>query len=369
MKIKTYLKNLPGWRTNKKFVCFSVDDFGNIFLHSKSARENLEKAGLDTYQSRFSRLDILENTNDLTALYEVLTSVRDSSGNNPVFTAFTTCVNIDFDAVERNQYTKYAYKNLADTYSSLPGYESAWKTWTEGVEKGLLVPEFHGREHLNVAFLETLMAEKDPRVVANLENRSWAALGYLGRVGFTEAFAFNNIEEVNKHHDIIRDGLHIFENLFGRKARHFNAPGAREHHSVHETLKKGGIKLIDADLIQKEHQGQGTFKRMYNPFGRKNEAGLTTVFRNCVFEPNLPEKADWVDHCLTEINIAFSCGKPANISSHRVNFVGGIEPSNRDLGLTQLKKLLDAIVRKWPEVEFVSSFEIGKNINNSPEIF
>lgn len=352
MSIKSYIKNIPGWRTKQKLVCISVDDFGNVLLHSKSARESLRKAGLDVDQSRFSRLDILENHDDLTALYQVLSSVKDKDGNHAFLNAFTVVANIDFDALEKNQYTKYEYKSLPDTFNTLPGYENVWSVWKEGVDKKLLVPEFHGREHLNIGFLEEGMQRKDSKVMANLFHRSWAAMGYSGRVGFTEAFSFNHKDELKFHHEIIRSGLSLFEQVFGKKSRHFNAPGAREHHSLHQTMLNAGIYMIDADLIQNEHQGDGAYKKLYHPFGNKNKSGLTTVFRNCIFEPNLSEKTDWVDSCMKEIDIAFRCGKPAHISSHRVNFVGGIEASNRDFGLKELKRLLDSILKKWPDVVF-----------------
>ena len=354
MSFKTYLKNIPGIRTKRKIVCFSVDDFGNVLLHSKSARESLRKSGLPVDQSRFSRFDILENHDDLTGLFEVLTSVKDKNGQPACFTAFAMSANIDFDALEKNSWSKYEYQSLPETFSTLSGYEKAWETWKEGMEKKLLIPEFHGREHLNISFLENGMKKKDPDIMVNLQNRSWAALGYQGRVGFTEAFSFNHFSEVSEHHKIIESGLILFENIFGKKATHFNAPGAREHNSLHKTIKNAGVKIIDADFIQNEHQGEGKYKKLFNPFGNKNKAGLSTVFRNCVFEPNLPEKTDWVNSCLKEIDIAFKCGKPANISSHRVNFVGGIESSNRDFGLRELKRMLQAIVKKWPEVEFLS---------------
>jgi hypothetical protein len=362
MSLKTYIKNIPGWRTTKKIVCFSVDDFGNVFLHSRQAREALRRQGIPIDQSRFSRLDILENEDDLNGLFEVLASVKDSKGKHACFTAFTMSANIDFDAIEKNNYSKYEYKSLSETFDSLPGYEKVWSLWKEGIRQGLLIPEFHGREHLNIHFLEEGMAKRDPIIMANLRNRSWAGLGYMGNIGFTEAFSFNHFEEVEKQHDIIRDGLSLFEKLFDRKARHFNAPGAREHHSLHQTIKEGGLTMIDADILKAEHQGERRYKNIYNPFGRKNEAGLITIFRNCIFEPSLPEKSDWVDSCLKEIEIAFRVGKPANITSHRVNFVGGIEPANRDFGLNELKRLLKTIIKKWPDVAFMSTPHLGKLI-------
>ncbi|MBK8683467.1 MAG: hypothetical protein IPN31_16465 [Bacteroidetes bacterium] len=38
--LQNNLKNLLGWKTNKKLILFSVDDYGNVRLDSKEAREN-----------------------------------------------------------------------------------------------------------------------------------------------------------------------------------------------------------------------------------------------------------------------------------------------------------------------------------------
>lgn len=178
--LSLYVKNFFGWKTNRKIVTFSIDDFGNIVLNSKQARNALEKAGLPVNQTRFSRLDVLENSDDLLGLYEVLSSVRDPDGRNPCFTAFTMSANINFEAIEKNNFTKYEYETLPETFAKLPGYEAAWKHWQEGIDKNLIVPEFHGREHLNVNFLENGLKEKNAFVMTNLKNKSWAALGYDG---------------------------------------------------------------------------------------------------------------------------------------------------------------------------------------------
>jgi len=69
---------------------------------------------------------------------------------------------------------------------------------------------------------------------------------------------------------------------------------------------------------------------------------------------------DWVSFTMKQVEAAFRWGKPANISSHRVNFAGHINPENRKEGLAQLKNLLDKIVKKWPDVEFMSSENLAK---------
>ena len=67
---------------------------------------------------------------------------------------------------------------------------------------------------------------------------------------------------------------------------------------------------------------------------------------------------------MEEIRVAFKWGKPAVISSHRVNYVGSIDPSNRDNGLDKLKKLLNKVLKKWPDVEFMTSAELGDLIRS-----
>ena len=58
---------------------------------------------------------------------------------------------------------------------------------------------------------------------------------------------------------------------------------------------------------------------------------------------------------MKQISAAFRWGKPAIISTHRVNFVGSISPYNREKGLRELKKLINAILKKWSDVEFMGS--------------
>jgi hypothetical protein len=78
--IKQDIKNIIGWRTKRKLVVFSVDDYGNIRIDSKLARQNLDAAGIKCH-NRFDKYDTLENTADLDALFQVLDSVKDAKGN------------------------------------------------------------------------------------------------------------------------------------------------------------------------------------------------------------------------------------------------------------------------------------------------
>jgi hypothetical protein len=99
--------------------------------------------------------------------------------------------------------------------------------------------------------------------------------------------------------------------------------------------------------------------------GQKGPGGLIYYTRNCSFEPN-GEDYKGVDFTLKQIEAAFRWGKPAIISSHRASYAGGLDPANRSRGLNELKRLLNRIIEKWPEIEFMSSgdaLDLMKNSN------
>jgi len=367
-KLFNNLKNIYGWKTTRKIIVISVDDYGNVRLDSKKAREQMDKKGLKVL-SRFDAFDSLENREDLEALYEVLTSVKDKNNNNAVFTPFALPCNINFEAMAEENYMNYKYENLPDTYEKLSdqnpsAYSGTWELWKEGIEKGLMRPQFHGREHFNLKVFKEKLQQKDHEVLTALKNRSYTSISNTGypTISYTAAFEFDKFEENLVFKDIIADGLKRFEEVYGYKSIHFNPPGGREHPIIHQYLKENGVKFLDTPLLKEEHQGNGKIKKILNYTGKKNKDGMTYQVRNIVFEPTTLDR-DWVSYSLKQIETAFFWNRPAIISSHRVNFCGHIDPKNREIGLKQLKELLKKIVTKWPDVEFMSSVKLGELIN------
>ena len=47
--------------------------------------------------------------------------------------------------------------------------------------------------------------------------------------------------------------------------------------------------------------------------------------------------------------------------------MGTINPENRAEGLKKLDQLLGAIIKKWPEVEFITSMELGDIITGKTQ--
>ena len=362
--LKQHLKNIVGWKTKRKIVVITVDDYGAIRTASKKARDNMTKSGLKMI-SHHDQYDALENEEDLLALFDVLSSVKDKHGNHAVITAFALSANIDFEKVIKSNYTKFYYELLPQTFSKLSGYDNVYKLWKEGIDKKLMIPQFHGREHLNLYIFKKLLLEKDKQLMININNRSYSSIddSRFPTISFTAAFDFYEMQENDEFKEIIIDGLKAFEKVYGFRASHFNAPGASEHHILHQTLAENGIKYMNQLLIKPEHQGKGKYKRIVNYTGKKTKANQTILVRNVVFEPVMRKDIDWVAYTLKLIDIAFKWHKPAIIVSHRVNFSGHIDPNNRKYGLDLLKKLLKEIVQRWPEVEFMTADELAREID------
>jgi len=359
-------KNTLGWKTKRKIVVFAVDDYGNVRLASKQAREALDKAGLKVL-SRFDAFDTLEDADDLSALFEVLTSVKDKNGRPAVFTPLALPMNIDFEQVIENRYSGFYNELLPVTFQKLPGYQGVFDLWREGMDKGIFVPEFHGREHLNLNVFRHLLQKRDPEIMANLSESSYTSISSVPfpNIGFTAAFQFEDFAENEHLKTVIREGVQAFEQVFGRRAVLFNAPCGQEHRILHGVLAEEGVRYIEKTIFYKEHQGGGRYKTIINHTGKKTQSDQTILVRNCVFEPTDDRGIDWVAFAMKQIEAAFRWNQPANISTHRVNFCGRIDQNNRRKGLTTLGALLKKITQKWPDVEFMTSAELGNLVSNN----
>lgn len=354
------LKNLRGWRCQRRLVSFAVDDYCNVRLSSRTARDRLAAAGLDM-SSHFDQFDAVETRQDLEALFNVLNGVRDAKGRPAVFTAYAVSANPDFSRI-RSEGQRYEYERAPDTFARLASeqpaaYEGAWALWQEGISKGLIQPQFHGREHLNVDLFEHKLKSGSADLKVNLENRSLAALSGeqdMPGVGFTHAFGLHSRSQLALHEEILKDGLNLFERIWGFRSDTFTPPAQKLHPSLYQVAEAGAVRSIDKPLRCVRAMGDGVERREVNHSGRQRGQDHVTVVRNVVFEPGKDMGFEPVERAVAQVAAAFRWGKPAVISSHRVNYCGHLDEANRARGLAALRQLLERITTRWPEVEFVS---------------
>jgi hypothetical protein len=362
--IKRNIASVPGWKTTRKLVVIESDDWGSIRMPGPDTFKALQQSGIDLLSDDgaiYNTYDTLADSNDLSRLFEVLSSVRDRHGHSTVMTPVSVVANPDFERIQGNGFKSYFYEPFTDTLKKVKGCEDSFQLWKEGIRRRIFVPQFHGREHLNVkAWMRALNnGNKSTRIA--FSHGFWAmstqADPDIG-LEFQAAFDYINPADVDYHKDVISTGLSLFNELFGYRASYFVPPNGPVSSNLENTLSRDGIKYISMPKIHNEPVGFGRNKKRFNWMGKTTRNGLKVITRNCFFEPAVPGR-DWVDSCLSEISTSFRWHNPAVLSTHRVNYVGGMSEMNRDRGLSQLKILLRRIIQEWPEIEFITSDELG----------
>lgn len=365
------LSNIPGWRTNRNIVIFESDDWGSIRTSSIEAVNRLSAKGID-FKSldalRYSFNDSLASSEDLSALFDVLSSVKDCNNNPAVFTAVSLVANPDFDRIRKNGFRQYYYEPFTETLKRYPGCEGSFELWKQGISTGIFIPQFHGREHLNITAWMNALSTGHTETLEVFNEGMW---GYVNsfydqrKINYQEAFNIHDPLEIPFLEDVLTDGLNLFEKLFGFRAKLFVAPNGPFPNKLENSLALNGISFITQSKIQNEVLGHGKTRKVFRYLGMKNKWGQIYLTRNCFFEPGSPARTDWVGSCINEIESAFRWHKPAIISSHRVNYIGTLNINNRQKSLMQLDELLIRIKNRWPDVEFMSSDQLGSLILDS----
>lgn len=364
-----YLIQLLGWRTRRKIVIIESDDWGSIRMPSKEIYKKLLDVGFHVDRCPFSMYDSLERGEDLSALFDVLLSVRDKNGNPAVITANSVVANPAFECIENSDFREYYYEEVTDTFDKYRGCENSFELIKQGMDAKVWHPQFHGREHLNIIrWMKALQREDEvtmlsfkqehfglsDKVTSKLKVRYMDALGNVGK---------ETLEEESK---IIEEGTRLFEKLYGYRSKSFIAPCYTWRKEIEPVLANNDLKYLQGLSFQQipVQEDPLRFQSCYHYMGEKNRFGQYYIVRNAFFEPYKGGTVDYVGECLSRINIAFRCYKPAIISSHRVNFIGTLDEEYRNKNLELLRELLKRIVQKWPDVEFLTSDQLGDLITS-----
>jgi hypothetical protein len=365
-KVIKNISSIAGWRTKRKLVVIESDDWGSIRMPSNDTRAKLVSQGIpmgNIRRQRYTNYDSLASKEDFELLFHTLKQFKDTNGNHPLITAVSVVANPDFEKIRACNFKEFFYEPFTKTLERY-GLDDAFKMWQLGVKENLFVPQFHGREHLNVqVWLRDLIKGNADSMKAFNENCwGFSNTNTLG-IDYQAAFDVEFKEDIQYQKLVIKEGLALFEKIHGYRADFFVPPNGPFNNQLEETAANSGIEYMSASKIQKEPQGQGKLKTKFHWLGQSNRHGQKYITRNCFFEPSDRSK-DWVESCISEIELAFKYKKPAVISSHRVNYIGSLVQENREHSNKKLKSLLDKIINTWPDVEFISSSNLGQIIKN-----
>lgn len=353
---KNYI-NAMGWRTNRKLVLIESDDWGAIRMPSRVAYEKLRDAGAGD-GCFFDKYDSLESSKDLELLFEVLSSVKDHKGQYAIMQPFAVVANPNYEAIEANRFSKYEYELFTDTYKRHAHTEHSFEIIKEGMQAGVWHPQSHGREHIQVNRWMRTLQSVDKLVQLEFSSKAFhcGCLPNKDNNNYYKAFDYDSKDELQQLKEIIKDGLNLFEQLYGYRSLSLCPPCGYISKEINDFSSAEGLKLRGGQF--RSPNCDGTYNVNNDFWGTKDANGMLVYRRNCKFEPSKDHSIDWVDRCLSEINIAFRWGKPAVIDSHRVNYIGSIYEENRDFTLKELRRLLNEIIKRWPDVEFINSEQL-----------
>lgn len=366
-KILSATRNIPGKRVKGKYIVFESDDWGSIRMPSLSAYQRLKQSGVNLGEGeslRYNISDTLADKEDFSELYSVLSRYRDQKGNHPIFTAISVVANPDFEAIEAQDYQAYLFEPFTKTLKRY-GKEDAIDMWRTGISQRLFVPEFHGREHLNVSTWLRALQAKDRDTLLAFKEKCWGIMNHLNHphgIMYQAAFDLEMYEDIEYQIEVLQSGLKLFEDIHGYKASYFVPPNGPFNNELERVVAEEGVVYIGAAKIQREPLGEGRFRHRLHWLGQRNKHGQYYITRNAFFEPNAPGQ-DWLATCLADISDAFKWNKPAVISTHRTNYIGSLNKENRNHSLKLLEQLIREVIRRWPDVEFMPSGELGRLIS------
>jgi hypothetical protein len=365
---RNYINSL-GWKTNRKIIVIESDDWGSIRMRDKKTYDYLLNKGIRVDLCPYNRYDSIASEFDLFALYETLEKFRDVNNRTPVITFNTNTANPDFGEIQKSCFENYYYKPFTKTIKEYYPNKDVFSVWKEGMSNGYIFPQYHHREHVNTDMWLDLL-RKDNRPLKLAFEKEIFGLSFITsdeiKVPFLGSLIYTNKKEFENISSAIIEGGEIFEDIFNFKSKSMIAPLYSWSKSLEKSMHSSGIEYLQGGNIQKSYDfSLQNRQRIINSFGSLNKYGQVYLNRNCTFEPSIQQNKFNMKKILEEINSAFFWKKPAVLSSHRLNYIGSIDEKNRSKNLRHLTELLSAIQKKWPNVEFMHSSELGDTIKNS----
>ena len=320
--------------------------------------EDLLQLGYAVDKRPYERFDTLESSSDLEYLFEVLSRHKGADGKHPIITANMLMANPDFDRIEHNGLQEYYYEPIADTYTRYYGDARALDIMREGINAGVFFPQCHGREHFNVLqWMHKLQEGDEDTLTAFRYGMCGIAPKTHPEIGnqLMNALRAENEEEQIEIDKIVAEGLSLFEKQWGFKSKTFVAPCYCWSKQTEKTLFSN-----DVELIQTSRKNKSAYKTPSQHFytGEHSKSGVIYSIRNCQFEPSTNKECLNVGYLMKQIDNIFKQNKLVIFSTHRINYVSGIDENNRCQTLKILDDFLTQLLRKYPDTIFIDSSKL-----------
>lgn len=371
MVIKEFLRlqalNFRGWKTSRKIIVIESDDWGGIRMPNSQSYNKAISLGLPVNDSPYNRFDTLASELDLEHLFDTLSKHRDAHGKNPLITANVVVCNPDFEKIKQANFDSFFVEDFHETIKRYYPNENVLALWNKGISEEVFFPQFHGREHVNAAHWLKALKAKNTMLMNAFDLGFWGldAEAYKTSVGMNLQATYNAKEsnELEFHKSSLTDGLIRFKNYFGFESKSFIPNNfIFDKSALASTLLENGVRYIQGKHYHINPLYYPKKKRVTRRLSGV-ENGFVNLLRNCTFEPaQMRVKSQVVQNCLAEISNAFFWNKPAVLTAHRLNFIGTLNEKNRTENLALLNDLLTRVIKKYPQVEFLNSAQLGDEI-------
>lgn len=373
--VSNNLVNSRGKCIDQKIMVIESDDWGSIRMPSSESFNRLKALGIPVQNSPYCLYDTICSPEDIEMLFDTLRRHNDVFGKTPVITANLVTANPNFQKIRETNYKDYFYERCTETMERMYPKGSPYKLWKSGMSEGFFSFQFHCREHVNVPMWLDLLQKKDSYFLAAFEESCFGLSNDVyssSKRSIQASFDYHAVENLDFIKDSIREGLNLFEEILGFRAKSFIPSNYIWDSQLDNTLQANGIQFIQGMKYQLHPITNAENKRMktrrFNGMQSGRDLQLTHTVRNCTFEPSLllnKDRSQSVKNCLTQISNAFFWKKPAVISMHRLNFCGALSMENRDLNLNLFNQLLLEVKRRWPDVIFMDSATLATTLNNN----
>jgi hypothetical protein len=339
-------------------VVIESDDWGYASLYDKTNYDKI-KNFIKDFNSPYS-YNVIENSEDIEMLYQQCSSIKDSFEQKLIFTSNFIVQEPDFEQIVQNNFTKVYFKNIS------------YHRYKKLISNNIFFPQFHGRHHFNIIEWEKNLKDDlyDSRTLC--QNKAFVLIPY----NLSQYNAENAIVSEDKivYHSkeylkyLIRDGLKIFEEIFGFKSKSVIAPSYYKNEDCEEIYRFNGVEYIQGDDLSHLYKKNSKTVNKKTFLGYMNN-GLISLVRNITFEPSrwffLVYREYQYQRKILYLKTKREVykGNPLVVCSHSYNYLGGLNPKMRDFSLQELNLYIKYIKKLNKETIFLTSVDLGELVS------
>ena len=108
------------------------------------------------------------------------------------------------------------------------------------------MPQFHGREHLNVSVWMNALRAGEKEALLAFDEEMWSFVPKqrsIKNLQYEAAFQLIELADLEIQKEIITEGIDLFERIFGYKAEYFVPPNGLFNNNLNSVCRQEGDKI------------------------------------------------------------------------------------------------------------------------------